>query len=67
MPLVKTTISYEDEEFGGNEVISYQREVGDLDVHSWLWYMVKVLESAGFDCQQLQMISSDNKVYRTDL
>ena len=42
MPLVKTTISYEEEDFGDSEVISYSKHVEDLDIHSWLWYLVKI-------------------------
>lgn len=66
MPVVTTTISYEDEEYGRGEVSSFTREVNDLDANDMLWYMVKVMETAGYDCQQLQMITSDGKIIKTD-
>jgi len=67
MPLVTTTISYEEEDFGDAEVISYSKHVEDLDVHGWLWYLVKITEQAGYDCEQLQLISSRGAIYKTDL
>ena len=66
MPLVTTTISYAGEEYGRREASSFQREVEDLDVNDALWHCVKTLEIMGFDCAQLMMVSSDNKVYKTD-
>ncbi len=67
MPLITTTISYENDDFGNSEVISYQKEVDDLDVHSWLWYLVKITEQAGYDCRQLSMETHQGRIYRTDL
>lgn len=66
MPLVKTIISYEGEEYGRREASTFQREVEDLDPQDSLWYCVKLLETMGYDCAQLSMITSQNKVYRTD-
>lgn len=65
MPLVKTTIEYK-EEFGRQEASSFQREVEDLDPNDALWYCVKVLETLGYDCSKLQMLTSDGKMYETD-
>ena len=67
MPKVTTTISYEEEDFGDSEVISYSKHVEDLDIHSWLWYLVKISEQAGYDCEQLQLITSRGNIYKTDL
>lgn len=66
MPLVKTTISYEEEEFGRQEASSFQREVEDLDPYDALWYCVKVLETMGYDCARLSMETSNGVTYRTD-
>jgi hypothetical protein len=65
MPNVTTIVSYQSEEFGANEVSSFSRDVEDLDVHSALWYCVRILETMGYQCDQLQMISGD-KIYKTD-
>lgn len=67
MPLVKTTISYELEEYGRQEVSSFQREVGDIDAQDFLWYCMKLADHMGYDCKQLQMITEDNKIISTDL
>ena len=67
MPKVTTEISYEEEDFGDAEVISYSKHVEDLDVHSWLWYLVKITEQAGYDCEQLQLLTSRGTIYKTDL
>ena len=67
MPLITTNISYEYEEGGRNEYTTYCREVADLDVQDILWYLVSVLEHAGYDCKELQLTTNQNKVYRTDL
>jgi len=67
VPKVTTTISYEEEDFGDSEVISYSKHVEDLDIHSWLWYLVKISEQAGYDCEQLQLITSRGNIYKTDL
>jgi len=67
MPLVKTTISYEAEDFGRQEVSSFQREVEDIDATDFLWYCVKLAETMGYDCKSLQMITEDNKIISTDL
>ena len=66
MPIVKTVVSYEHEEHGHSEVSSFQREVEDLDIHSWLWYMVKQSELLGFDVKDIQVFTSDGKAYRTE-
>lgn len=66
MPKITTTISYEDDEYGRGEFSTFSREVNDLDVHDMLWYMVKVMETAGYDCQQLQLIDSNNQIIKTD-
>lgn len=67
MPLVTTNISYEYEEGGRGEYSTFSREVADIDVNDWLWYLVKVTEMAGFDCKQLQLISSRGTIYKTDI
>ena len=67
MPKVTTTISYEEEGFGDAEVLTYLKDVEDLDVYSWLWYMVKITEMAGYDCEQLQLLTSRGAIYKTDL
>lgn len=66
MPKVTTIISYEHEEYGKGETSCYSREVDDLDYYDWLWYLVKQTELMGFDCSQLQTITSDGKMYQTD-
>ena len=66
MPVVKITIDYTGEDFGKQEFSSYQREVDDLDIHSWLWYMIKQSELMGFDVKDIQVFTSDGKVYRTE-
>ena len=66
MPKVSTIISYEQEEFGNSEVLTYSKELEDLDIQSWLWYLTKITEMAGYDCAQLQLITSLDKVYKTD-
>ena len=67
MPKISTEISYEEEDFGDAEVISYSKHVEDLDVHSWLWYLVKITEQAGYDCEQLSLETSKGRIYKTDL
>lgn len=66
MPLVTTTISYEKEEFGRQEASIFQREVDDLDIYDWLWYMMKQSEVMGFDVSDIQVFTSDGKSYRTE-
>ena len=66
MPLVKTEISYEHEEHGYSEVSSFQREIDDLDIYDWLWYMMKQSELMGFDVKDIQVFTSDGKAYRTE-
>jgi len=67
MPKATTTISYEEEDFGDSEVLIYTKEVEDLDIYSWLWYMVKITEMAGYDCEQLSLETSKGRIYKTDL
>jgi len=67
MPLVKTTISYEDEEFGDKEVIVYQKQVPDLDPYFWLFYLMAVSEHAGYDFVQLTAESPRGFLYKTDI
>lgn len=66
MPKVSTVISFEEEEHGRGEVSTFTREVEDLDINDWLWYCTKVAEMMGYDCAQLQLITSKDKVYKTD-
>jgi hypothetical protein len=66
MPLVKTTISCEHEEFGRQEAASFQREVADIDAYDALWYCVRLLEIMGYDCSRLSMETSNGKIYHTD-
>lgn len=67
MPKVTTTISYEGEDFGDSEVLTYSKDVEDLDVYSWLWYLVKITEMAGYDCEQLSLETSKGRIFKTDL
>lgn len=67
MPLVKTVISYEEEDYGRFEASTFQREVTDLDIQDWMWYLMKVTEMAGFDAKQISIESGKGKIYRTDL
>lgn len=66
MPKVTTVISYESEDFGNSEVLTYSKDLEDLDIHGWLWYLTKITEMAGYDCAQLHLITSKDKVYKTD-
>lgn len=68
MAKVTTTVSYEDEEFGRGELSSFSRQVEDLDYYDWAWYVMKsTTDLMGFDCSQVQFITSDGKIYKTDL
>lgn len=67
MPLVKTVISYEEEEYGRQEASTFQRELDDLDIYDWMWYLMKVTEMAGFDAKQISIECNNGKIYRTDL
>lgn len=67
MPKVTTSISYEEEEFGRGETASFSREVDDLDMQDWAWYLMKASEIAGFEVKEVQLISKNGTVYRTDL
>jgi hypothetical protein len=66
MPKVTLTVSYEEEEFGRGETSVYSREVDDLDPYDWLWYLMKASETMGFDCKDLQMVTSTGKAFRTE-
>lgn len=68
MPNVSTVISYEAEgDLGKYEVSSYRRDVADLDLYDWAWYLMKITEVMGFDINQIQLITKDGKIYSTDL
>jgi len=67
LPKVTTTVSFEHEEYGKGEVSSFSREVEDLDYHDWAWYVMKTTEVMGFDCAQVQFITSDGRICKTDL
>ena len=66
MPKVTLTVSYEEEEFGRGETSCYSREVNDLDIYDWMFYLMKASETAGFDVKDIQLISSSGKIYRTE-
>lgn len=66
MPKVTTTISYEEEEFGAAEVASFSREVADLDVEDWLFYLLKITEIAGYDVKDIQMITNQGRFWTTE-
>jgi len=65
MPIVKTEITY-GEDCGRREASTFQREIDDLDIYDWLWYMVKQSEMIGFDIKDIQVFTSDGKSYRTE-
>lgn len=68
MPKVTTTVSYEHEDFGKGEVSSFSREVEDLDYYDWAWHVMKqTTDLMGFDCAQVQFITSDGRIFKTDL
>jgi len=67
MPKVTLTVSYEDEEFGRGESKTYSRELDDLDPYDLLWFYQEGALIMCFDCEQLQMISSQGYIYKTDL
>ena len=66
MPNVTTTISYKDEEFGANEVSSFSRDVEDLDLMDWLWYLLKITELSGFDVKDIHAVTGAGKFYTTE-
>ncbi len=66
MPNVTTTISYKDEEFGANEVSSFSRDVEDLDLMDWLWYLLKITELAGFDVKDIHAVTGAGKFFSTE-
>jgi hypothetical protein len=66
MPNVTTTISYKDEEFGANEVSSFSRDVEDLDLMDWLWYLLKITELAGFDVKDIHAVTGNGKFFSTE-
>jgi len=66
MPKMTFTVSYEEEEYGRGETSCYSREVNDLDIYDWVWYLMKSSEVAGFDVKDIQLISSSGKIYRTE-
>ena len=66
MPNVTTTMSYKDEEFGANEVSSFSRDVEDLDLMDWLWYLLKITELAGFDVKDIHAVTGAGKFYTTE-
>ena len=63
---VKTTISFEDEDFGRDEVSSFSREVADLDPHDWSWYLLTITEYMGFDVQDITIKMKGGNIYGTD-
>lgn len=67
MPLVTTNISWEYEDFGRGEYLTICREVQDLDPQDALHYVQHVLNTWGYDCSQLQMITSHGKIFKTDI
>lgn len=66
MPNITTTISYKDEEFGANEVSSFSRDVEDLDLMDFLWYLLKVAEVAGYDVKDLHAVTGAGRFYTTE-
>jgi len=66
LPNVTTTISYKDEEFGANEVSSFSRDVEDLDLMDWLWYLLKISELAGFDVKDIHAVTGTGKFWTTE-
>lgn len=66
MPKVTLTVSYEHEEFGANEVSSFSRDVEDLDLDSWLWYLIKASEVAGYDVKDLHAITGSGRFFSTE-
>lgn len=66
MPNVTTTISYKDEEFGANEVSSFSRDVQDLDLMDWCWFLLKITELAGFDVKDIHAVTGAGRFYTTE-
>ena len=66
MPNVTTTVSYKDEEFGFNEISSFSRDVEDLDLNDFLWYLLKVTELAGFDVKDIHAVTGAGRFYTTE-
>jgi len=66
MPNVTTTISYQAEEFGFNEISSFSRDVEDLDLQDFLWYLLKITELAGFDVKDIHAVTGAGRFYTTE-
>ncbi len=67
MPIVTTTASFEHEEYGKGEYSTFSRQVEDLDIQDYLWFLMKQTEMMGFSCKQIQLITEDDKMFSTDL
>lgn len=64
---ITTVVDFlDDEEYGRKEVTTFSREVGELDIQDAMWYFRRAFELAGFDVDQLHVITSDGRLHKTD-
>lgn len=64
---VSTTVSFSNDTYGRGETGYYTREVDEIDIHDWMWYIIKVSELAGFDVDQITITTSQGDVVSTEL
>lgn len=66
MPQVTIEISYAEEEFGRGEISTFTRQVEDLDVEDWAWYLLKASEVAGYLIKDVHLVTEEGKFYSTE-
>lgn len=66
MAAFKTIITYDDEGEVTEEV-TFSSKVNELDPYSFLHYVQTLAYYAMYDCEELQMIASHGKLFKTDI
>jgi len=66
---VTTHIDFSEEGVGQDgyvDEVSISRTIEDLNPHDWLWYLLSVSETAGWDVSDIKMVMKNGKLYETD-
>lgn len=66
MPIITTTISYEDEEYGRGEYLTYSRQFNDLDIYDFRWVLQAICDKAGFDVKEVKLVTGLGKIIEGD-
>lgn len=67
MPTITTKISYEDELYGRREYTEYSCEFNDLDIYDFRWILQSICDKAGFDVQEVKLVTGAGKIIEGDL